>query len=100
MADAPAGAAAPPSFNFKQAISQMIQRGGSDLLLKVGRSPTVRSGSGVALSAYPFGDDRERKRRAGMENLPGVTGMAADVHLVLSSVAGRPLPVMRTAATP
>jgi twitching motility protein PilT len=43
MADAPAGAAAaPPSFNFKQAISQMIQRGGSDLLLKVGRSPTVR----------------------------------------------------------
>ena len=43
MAEAPpAGAAAPPSFNFKQAISQMIQRGGSDLLLKVGRPPTVR----------------------------------------------------------
>jgi twitching motility protein PilT len=43
MADVPAGtAAAPPSFNFKQAISQMIQRGGSDLLLKVGRAPTVR----------------------------------------------------------
>jgi len=29
-------------FNFKQAISQMVQRGGSDLHLKVGRPPTVR----------------------------------------------------------
>jgi twitching motility protein PilT len=36
----PAGAA--PAFNFKQAIAQMIQRNGSDLLLKVGRPPTVR----------------------------------------------------------
>ena len=35
---APAG----PSFNFKGAISQMVQRGGSDLLLKVGRPPTIR----------------------------------------------------------
>jgi twitching motility protein PilT len=37
-------AAAPPqsTFNFKQAISQMVQRGASDLLLKVGRPPTVR----------------------------------------------------------
>jgi twitching motility protein PilT len=35
-----AGAAAP--FNFKQAIAQMVQRNASDLLLKVGRSPTVR----------------------------------------------------------
>jgi twitching motility protein PilT len=37
-------AAAPPqsSFNFKQAISQMVQRGASDLLLKVGRPPTIR----------------------------------------------------------
>ncbi len=35
-----AGSVAP--FNFKQAIAQMIQRNGSDLLLKVGRAPTVR----------------------------------------------------------
>src|SRR5215216_1061620 len=36
--------AAPPQsgFNFKQAISQMVQRNASDLLLKVGRPPTVR----------------------------------------------------------
>jgi twitching motility protein PilT len=36
-------AAAPQStFNFKQAISQMVQRNASDLLLKVGRPPTIR----------------------------------------------------------
>jgi twitching motility protein PilT len=29
-------------FNFKQAISQMVQRGGSDLHLKVGRPPPIR----------------------------------------------------------
>jgi twitching motility protein PilT len=40
---AEAKAAAPPStFNFKQAISQMVQRNASDLLLKVGRPPTIR----------------------------------------------------------
>ncbi len=29
-------------FNFKQAITEMVQRGGSDLHLKVGRPPTIR----------------------------------------------------------
>lgn len=36
------GSAAPAGFNFKTAIAQMVQRNGSDLLLKVGRAPTVR----------------------------------------------------------
>src|SRR3954462_9366338 len=40
---AEAKAPAPQStFNFKQAISQMVQRNASDLLLKVGRPPTIR----------------------------------------------------------
>jgi twitching motility protein PilT len=40
----PGGAAtvASPTFNFKQTIGQMVQRNASDLLLKVGRPPTVR----------------------------------------------------------
>ncbi|HET9274895.1 MAG TPA: PilT/PilU family type 4a pilus ATPase [Gemmatimonadales bacterium] len=41
----------PPSaapFNFKQAISQMVQKGGSDLHLKVGRPPTVRVNGDLA----------------------------------------------------
>jgi twitching motility protein PilT len=47
MAEATAPSAAAPSapgsgFNFKQAIGQMVQRNGSDLLLKVGRAPTIR----------------------------------------------------------
>jgi twitching motility protein PilT len=40
MADAPAAGA--PSFNFKAAITEMVKRNGSDLLLKVGRPPTIR----------------------------------------------------------
>ena len=36
------GFAAAPPFNFKQAISQMVQRGASDLLLKVGRPTSIR----------------------------------------------------------
>ena len=52
MADAPAAAA---PFNFKQAISQMVQRNGSDLLLKVGRAPTVRlNGELVSLDVAPL----------------------------------------------
>ncbi len=38
MAEAAGGA----PFNFKSAITEMVQRGGSDLHLKVGRPPTVR----------------------------------------------------------
>jgi twitching motility protein PilT len=37
-----AGGPAGTPFNFKQAISQMVSNNGSDLLLKVGRPPTVR----------------------------------------------------------
>ena len=45
----------PPPFNFKQAISQMVQRQASDLLLKVGRPPTVRvNGDLQALSMQPI----------------------------------------------
>ncbi|HEU4828235.1 MAG TPA: PilT/PilU family type 4a pilus ATPase [Gemmatimonadales bacterium] len=52
MAETPAAA---PPFNFKQAISQMVQRNGSDLLLKVGRAPTVRlNGELVSLEAAPL----------------------------------------------
>src|SRR4029450_2072534 len=42
MAETPAGAAPAASFNFKNAIGQMVPRNASDLLLKVGRPPTVR----------------------------------------------------------
>ncbi|HTG83162.1 MAG TPA: PilT/PilU family type 4a pilus ATPase, partial [Gemmatimonadales bacterium] len=41
MAEAAATGPVAP-FNFKQAISQMVQRNGSDLHLKVGRAPTIR----------------------------------------------------------
>ena len=51
MADAPHGAA----FNFKQAITHMVQRNGSDLLLKVGRPATIRvNGELVALETQPL----------------------------------------------
>ena len=44
-----------PPFNFKQAISQMVQRQGSDLLLKVGRPPTIRvNGDLQALPMQPI----------------------------------------------
>lgn len=42
MADDIEGFAAAPAFNFKQSISQMVQRGASDLHLKVGRPPSIR----------------------------------------------------------
>jgi twitching motility protein PilT len=53
MADSPA--AALPPFNFKQAIAEMVRRNGSDLLLKVGRAPTVRvNGELTSLEAAPL----------------------------------------------
>jgi twitching motility protein PilT len=53
MPDAPQGNV--PPFNFKAAITQMVQRNGSDLLLKVGRPATVRvNGDLVALETQPL----------------------------------------------
>jgi len=53
MAEATAGSL--PPFNFKQAITQMVQRGGSDLLLKVGRPATIRvNGDLVGLPTAPL----------------------------------------------
>ncbi len=53
MPDAAQGS--PPPFNFKVAITQMVQRNGSDLLLKVGRPATIRvNGDLVALETQPL----------------------------------------------
>src|SRR3989441_7202746 len=53
MADAPSANA--PTFNFKQAITQMVQRNASDLLLKVGRPATIRvNGELAALNTAPL----------------------------------------------
>jgi twitching motility protein PilT len=53
MPDAPGGQT--PPFNFKAAITQMVQRNGSDLLLKVGRPATIRvNGDLAALETQPL----------------------------------------------
>ena len=51
----PEPSATAPAFNFKQAITDMVQRGGSDLLLKVGRPATIRvNGDLVMLATAPL----------------------------------------------
>jgi twitching motility protein PilT len=55
MADASPPASSAPPFNFKQAITQMVQRNASDLLLKVGRPATIRvNGELVPLNTTPL----------------------------------------------
>src|SRR5437773_3787713 len=53
MPDAPTSSGA--TFNFKQAITQMVQRNASDLLLKVGRPATIRvNGELLTLDTAPL----------------------------------------------
>jgi cysteine desulfurase len=42
---------------------------------------------GVPIAAYPCGDDRERRRRSGVENVPGVAAMAAALEVRLEGMS-------------
>ena len=44
---------------------------------------------GVTVAAYPCGDDRERKRRSGMENVPGVVAMAVALREAVDAIPER-----------